>query len=156
MSGGGAFPSFLSMSDDANPYQPPAHATEVPRPAVDLERLRGIAQTQRWVNGWALVAVIAFVSSSAVAKMVPTDWQLAKVFFWGGFLCFLILAIFVGNIQLAYRTKGIGSAVLVGLVSWLPWANLLAAVMVSVWATRMLKDAGFKVGILGVSKKALR
>ena len=139
------------MSD--NPYLPPAHPVEdVPQPAVDLARLRGIAQTQRWVNRWALALLVTFLCAQVLFDLLPGNrhWHLAKVIVGGSWVAFLLLAVFVGTIQLAYRTKGLGTALVVGLVSWIPWANLVAAGGASIWATKMLKAAGFKVGILGV------
>ena len=133
-----------------NPYQAPVHASSVAVPLADasqLLRLKGIAESQRRVMLCVLGQIVIF----AGARMVAVESWLVG-------LAYILVAILtlVCVVQLAYRTKGTGTAVVVGVLSLVPLLGLLMMLFASGWATKELKAAGFKVGLLGGRPKEVQ
>jgi uncharacterized membrane protein len=66
----------------------------------------------------------------------------------------VIVAAFV-SIVLAWYSAGVAGFIVVALLSFIPGVNFLAWVVINVIATKQLRNAGAKVGVIGVSAKSL-
>jgi hypothetical protein len=130
-----------------NPYQPPqaGHGGgSAARPGVDLDRLRKIATYQRIIN----VAILAdFVAMSALgAVQLPLALQLV-----------VRVAVFavvgVGSLVAEFLLVSVLHSTLVAILCaplmFVPCLNLIVLLVFNQQATSCLRDAGFKVGLLG-------
>lgn len=59
------------------------------------------------------------------------------------------------SIVLAWYSAGVAGFIVVALLSFIPGVNFLAWVVINVIATKQLRNAGAKVGVIGVSAKSL-
>ncbi len=129
-----------------NPYTPPVSApADLPRSDADLQRLHGIAVSQRRVMlcvlGYlGLVIGSLFFGGSESATMVV-----------GLIGLIIVIAGLVSVVQLAYRIKSTTAAVIVGVLSLIPLVGLITLLVVNGWASKELKKAGFRIGLLGAS-----
>jgi hypothetical protein len=131
-----------------NPYQAPVHVSSLPLPdGAQLLRLKGIAESQRRV----MLCVLGQIAIFAGTRMAAMES-------WVVGLAYILVAILTlaCTVQLAYRTKGTGTAVVVGVLSVVPFLGLLMMLFASGWATKELKAAGFKVGLLGGRPKEVQ
>lgn len=107
-------------------------------------RLRGIAESQRRVMLCILGQFGLAIGNLYMRPDLPHRGS-----FIGVVYILIAIATFYFNVQLAARLKGTGTAVTVGIFSVIPLLGLLMLLMVSGWATKALRQAGFKVGLLG-------
>jgi hypothetical protein len=129
-----------------NPYQAP-HAMGSPlRSGVDLERLRKIATYQRFIN----LAILADFAAMSALGTVQLPAELAA---------FIRIAVFaavgfaslVAEFLLVNTLHGTLVAVLCAPLMFIPCVNLLVLLVFNQQATSRLKEAGFKVGLLGAN-----
>jgi hypothetical protein len=133
---------------EANPYQPPqAEVRDFIEPGLDQQRLELIASGQRLIIG----AIGIYLGTGLVV----------------GFLVGVMPPAVAGSLQLVGSLAGLGAS-LVGLARigrgmgagrlartfmvicmLLPGINLILLLVVSVRATRILRKAGYRVGLLG-------
>lgn len=130
---------------EANPYSAPTtiDANQVAWPD-DPVRLLGIAKAQRGlmlcILGYLVSLLLLFPLGHKESGLVILAGLLLLASSLGGLL-FLIL--------LTHRLSGTLVAVIVGVGFLIPLVGLLLMVLMSGKASRMLKQAGFKVGLLG-------
>lgn len=131
------------MENTLNPYSPPkAEVADVDAAAVvDHERLHRIASGQRLLVASVLVSFLGFVPL-------------------GFFKLVIVIAAWGLGIFGAVRTSGgLGShwimRVIYSLMMLLPLFNLLAMARLSAKATKELRAAGYRVGLMGVSKSQM-
>lgn len=149
------------MNTAPNPYEAPTAAaghTIDERPGGSVENLRRLATVHRRMNLIVLgniFAVIGFVGLSMALARSPTLARLAST----GFMLFLVVA-WVGTAVTLYQlgqalgwsTVGCIFAVLSMFVGLINLAVILTAISKG---NSILKSAGYKVGLLGVSPKQL-
>ena len=131
-----------------NPYQAPASTPADMSPAQrspsELFRLHGIAQAQRRL----MLAVLGQFGLFFGIFIADPRSPHANTIIGLIFIVIAIAAIFY-TIQLAARLKGTGVAVAIGIFSLIPYLGLIPMLITSSWATKALRAAGFKVGLLG-------
>ena len=137
-----------------NPYQSPQSVdvvtTESPQPrAESLAALRLVAQRHRLM----LISVVAYMGSmpviflaGAVADRLPlvAGPLLGLVFFFGPMF---FMASAVARLDMALEDSAL--AVIHWLLALFPCFNLLVLFAVNRKATKILRHAGFRVGLLG-------
>lgn len=129
----------------ANPYQAPTTASAPQADASVKARLRPIAVSQRWVNLMVLASLIAFL---AVFLLGIGDPLRLIVFAALGVLSAAAVT------QLAYRVyESAVAAVLAAIGCLVPYVSLVVMVVVNQSATKMVKAAGYQVGLLGADPK---
>ncbi|MBX3352411.1 MAG: hypothetical protein KF684_05710 [Phycisphaeraceae bacterium] len=114
------------------------------------QSLRGLALAQRWL----LVVLLAYIAALAAVLLQPSGNPFA-----GGVAGLYFLLWFVMLAMVAAVTARLGGwawAVVVTVLMLIPVVNLLTLLAVNQRAVRRLKDAGFTVGLLGVSGEQLR
>ncbi len=143
-----------------NPYQPPAHPGEDPLPdSTDPERLEGIARLQRWVNFWVMVQIPVFLLVVLIF-VEPIKLSLSNSHWFVSGVNWIVLisyfALWVENVRLAHRCHGLVAAIPIGIFSMLPLVGFVPGLVASFLASRILKGAGFKVGLLGVNPREIQ
>lgn len=130
---------------EANPYAAPSaidpNQIMLPDEAV---RLLGIAKAQRGLMLCILGYLVSLLLLFAVGQM-----ESELIFLPGVLLLASSLGGLVFLIMLAYRLWGVVLAIVVGLCFLIPLVGLLLMFLVSGQASRLLKKAGFKIGLLG-------
>lgn len=140
-----------------NPYQPPSpyqHQTS-PMHHQHVERLKRIAFDQRMIN---LVVLAYFGVGVLNAMLAPNAGQaepLVRIFI--GVLALLVL---IGGVVFAVRMAsalhGTVIAVLSAISLFIPCVGLVVLLVLNSQATRVLRDAGLRVGLLGVDSSQFR
>ncbi|MBK7400368.1 MAG: hypothetical protein IPJ34_29970 [Myxococcales bacterium] len=131
------------MAND--PYQAPTAASAPQADASLKARLRPIAVSQRWVNLMVLASLIAFL---AIFLLGIGDPLRLIVFAALGVLSAAAVT------QLAYRVyESAVAAVLAAIGCLVPYVSLVVMVVVNQSATKMVKAAGYQVGLLGADPK---
>jgi hypothetical protein len=141
-----------------NPYAPPtelSHASPVPGSGIDVARLRAVARSHRLINLAILSNIATFVlvitaSSLGDGRMAHVAVSLLGVLF----LVVGAVSLFAAA-WLAYALGGIAVAVLCSLLMFVPVLSLFMLVIMSQIATRRLRKAGCKVGLLGADLETL-
>ena len=135
----------------ANPYQPPIEQGAAPRPGVELERLRKIATYQRLIN----LAILAQIVAGIVLAMAPIPPALAVLI---RALLFIVVAIgsVVAEVLLANALHSTLVAALCAPLMFVPCVNLIVLLVFNQQATGRLRDAGYKVGLLGGNPDDIR
>lgn len=140
---------------ESNPYTPPSSQSISQGPSIaDLNHLLGIAKAQRGlmlgILGYLASIVLVFVlgMNSEGSAAIPGLLMLISGLFA---LVFLIV--------LTYRMSGVIFAIIIGICSLIPFVGILVMLVISGRASKKLKQAGFKIGLLGADitqiKKAI-
>ena len=115
-------------------------------------KLAKIASTQRNLNVCVLLLLACWVGLAVLAGAVGKNTdpamilvRLIVVAVW--FAALIGLAIYA--IILGRQLYSTGMAILLGLLAFVPCLNLLVALFVSQRASRLLRDNGYEIGLLG-------
>jgi hypothetical protein len=130
------------MSTPENPYAPP-RATDrvVGIKSGRREDLRTVAVAQKSI----LVCILLYLIAIICLILVPIDY---RVYIQIG-VGLLGLAALVSVFVLAMRVYGVGLGILMGIGALLPCFGLIVLLLVSQKATKILKENGHHVGLLG-------
>jgi hypothetical protein len=133
-----------------NPYQPPEAppyaGASAPRPGVDLERLRKIATYQRFIN-LAILADFAAMGALGALQLPAGLEQLIRIVVFAA----VGIASLIAEFLLVNTLHGTLVAVLCAPLMFIPCVNLLVLLVFNQQATSRLREAGFKVGLLGAN-----
>jgi len=131
-----------------NPYSASDTSSEIPATGND-SNLVVIAKLQRWLNFsilgyFAVIAIAGFSSPSNDSLMALVGFLMIGVGIFA----------FVTVIRLAKVMKGTVSAILHAIALLIPLVGLLVLLILNSRATRLLKEGGYKVGLLGAKPMA--
>ena len=140
------------MSDD-NPFRAPAPVSSTVEISQDRERLKRIASAQRHVN----IAVLLYLGLIPVNVALNVAGEAAP---WIGLflLPYLLLVFVLGAVsifRLAAAFRGNGVAIIYVICMIIPCVGLLLLLSLSSMATKELRAAGVKVGLLGADPSNL-
>jgi hypothetical protein len=126
----------------SNPYAPPASAGATAEPVEDDADLESLAFGQKLV----IYTIIANFAWAAIRGAMPP--ALAGL---------LALAIVITSLVGVWKiSSALGSNIVMKIVAilfmFIPLVNLITLVLLSVRATKRLKDAGYTVGLLGARR----
>jgi hypothetical protein len=140
---------------ESNPYSPPkAEVRDVFDPEIDEERLERLRSGQKLAIYAILIYLVTLIVQMSLAGAAhgPGGLMAASglLFITGG-LAALIMS-FMGVWKMGYGL-GVGTILRVVMLIFLivPFINILLLLIVNARATRKLRQAGYKVGFLGVS-----
>jgi hypothetical protein len=124
-----------------NPFQPPVarSAASADRSPAGLDNLRNIARHQRSINR----AILAQIGVLVVTALFGTSLLFRLAFLVVG------VATLIAEVRLARRLHGILVALLCAPLMFVPLLNLIVLVVFNQTATKRLREAGYKVGLLG-------
>ena len=126
---------------EVNPYQAPKAAVADAGDA-DIERLNRVAAGQRLV----IIALLISIGSIALQAASPALGLI-------GSLLGSLVAI-IGIVRLAGALgSGVLARILYAIAMLVPLINLLIMVLLSTRATKQLRAGGYRVGLLGASRK---
>lgn len=137
-----------------NPYQPP-HPGQAPYqaqapmpPPEERARLLRIASDQRMIN----IIVLAYFAMSALSTSLQDDSGGAAFLHMVFFVIALgvIVSGVVFAVRMASALHGTGVAILCAALLFVPCVGLLVLLVLNSQATRELRKAGLRVGLLGV------
>lgn len=142
---------------ESNPYSPPkAEVRDVFDPEMDEERLERLRFGQKLAIYAILIYLVTLFVQMSLAGTAHTPGApgllMASGFLlMGGGLAALIMS-FMGVWKMGYGL-GVGAILRVVMLIFLivPFINILLLLIVNARATRKLRQAGYKVGFLGVS-----
>ena len=144
---------------ESNPYAPPkAEVHDVPGPEMDAERVQGLRSGQKLAIYAILIYLVAIVvqtSLRSTALSPGTHGLLMAVgsglLLIAGSLAALIMSL-MGVWKMGYGL-GVGTILRVVMLIFMivPLINILLLLVVNARATRKLRQAGYRVGFLGVS-----
>jgi hypothetical protein len=143
---------------DENPYASPEFSEPVLGVLSGERRdLRKVAQAQKVIIGCIAINLLLF----ALQSMVPD-----KVVFVLGIpvlgipvlgipvlACVVVGAVYV--FVLAIRVYGVGLGILLGVMALIPYLGLIVLLVVNGEATKVLKQNGIPVGLLGAKTSSL-
>ncbi|WP_163338699.1 hypothetical protein [Desulfopila sp. IMCC35008] len=126
---------------DTNPYEAPA--APLGDPAHDAEETEKVKKGQKLVIYAILINISAYLVQAAIGQVA---------------VLVNIVSIIVALVGLYYLAKGLGMSILtkifVLILLFIPLLNILTMLVLNSKATAKLRAAGYKVGLLGASKKA--
>lgn len=129
---------------DTNPYQSPAAAAQVTGVlSGSIEDLRSIAKFQKGILVCILIYLCAIIGQFALPPGLRPLLGIAVL------VVGLVGAAFV--FLLAVKTYGTARGILFGLLSLVPLIGLFILLMVNGKATKVLKENGIAVGLLGAN-----
>lgn len=137
------------MSDSAseNPYSAPRADLDDSAATGDRARVLAAARGQRHANLLILTSIV--MMALAVAKLPG----------FALLLPFLQLVYVIVMAVIVFRAvRGIHGtlrAVIYALLSWVPILNILLLLTISSTATKLLRENGFRVGLLGTNLKSV-
>ena len=144
---------------ESNPYSPPkAEVHDVLGPEMDEERVQRLRSGQKLAIYAILIYLVATVVQTSLRGVAPSPGTqgLLMVVASGfmliiGGLAALIMSL-MGVWKMGYGL-GVGTILRVVMLIFMivPLINILLLLVVNARATRKLRQAGFKVGFLGVS-----
>jgi hypothetical protein len=147
---------------EPNPYSPPkAEVRDVFDPGIDEERLERLRSGQKLAIYAILIYLVAIVirtGFSSTPLSPGTPGLLVAVgsglLLMAGGLAALIMSL-MGVWKMGYGL-GVGTILRVVMLIFMivPLINILLLLVVNARATRKLRQAGYKVGFLGVSGRA--
>lgn len=131
-----------------NPYSPPqSPSTAVGVLSESREDLRNVATYQKGILVCILINLLALLSQFAI----PVEYlPMVSV---GILLVGLVGAVFV--FLLAVKVYGVLLGIVLGLLSLIPLLGLLVLLIINGKATKVLKQNGIKVGLLGADRSAI-
>ena len=134
------------MSD--NPFAPPQSSTPVEGVlSGNREDLRSVAKYQKGV----LICILVQLVSIVAQFLVPP--QVQGVLGIGVLVVGLVGAVFV--FLLSMKTYGTGLGILLGILALAPCIGLIVLLIVNGKATKVLKQNGIQVGLLGANTSAI-
>ena len=141
----------LREQDVDNPYQSPEQDDVVQEAAqsADIRRLRSIARSQRVICYFVLYYLIML--GALMAAPPPEAAGLLGI----GFLLLAVLAL-VHVIMLAFKVAHPAAAVLFVILVFVPLVGLLILLALNNRATKQIRAAGFRVGLLGARDAQFR
>jgi hypothetical protein len=133
------------MLMDENPYQSPMADL---RPAVGVlsgkrEDVRAVAVCQKGILVCILIQILAVVCQFAL----PAALHILVMV--GSLGVGLVGTVFI--FMLATRVYGTGAGVLLGILTFIPCIGLIVLLIVNGRATTILRQNGYRVGLLGAS-----
>ncbi len=146
---------------ESNPYRPPtAEVRDVTDAEIDDDRVEGLRAGQKLAIYAILVYLVTAFVQGGIRGAIHGAGGATGLALVGG-LVFLTGAIaalvmsFMGIWKMG-RGLGIGTAfrVVMLILMFVPLLNILLLLVVNARATRKLRQAGYKVGFLGVSGRA--
>jgi len=131
-----------------NPYAPPAAPIQGPPPLdADREKLRTIARHQRTLNLMILAQFGLYLAAAATRQVDGSELGV-------GLVALVIVALsLVATIRLAGVLYGTTMAIIYGVLMFAPCIGLIILLLLNQEATRRLRNAGYKVGLLGADPK---
>ncbi|MBK8259333.1 MAG: hypothetical protein IPK82_42600 [Polyangiaceae bacterium] len=140
-----------------NPYQPPSPFQNQPyqMPNEHVERLKRIAFDQRMINFVVLAYLGVGGMNTSMAAETGQEAALMRIII--GFVAlFVIIAGVVFAVRMASALHGTVIAVLCAVSLIIPCVGLIVLLVLNSQATRVLRNAGLKVGLLGVDSSQFR
>ncbi len=134
-----------SVRGGPNPYAPPRVTGGDGPEAGGRAELRRIAQGQRLINLAILFNTAVFIAAGVLGAEAST---LLTMVIGLGYLATMIMSLY-GTVRLAGALSGTTVAVISFILMFVPCVNLLVLLMLNGRATKRLREAGFKVGLLG-------
>jgi hypothetical protein len=129
-----------------NPYAPPTAPIEGPTLDPDRAKLRDIARHQRDINLMILAQFLLYVGAGLTRDFAPP--------FIVGLVALAIVALsLLATFRLASALYGTTMAIVYGILMFAPCIGLIVLLLLNQEATRRLRNAGFKVGLLGADPK---
>lgn len=126
---------------DTNPYETPA--APLGEPAHDAEEIEKVKKGQKLLIYAILINISAYLVQMAVGEIA---------------VLVNIVSVIMALVGLYYLAKGLGMSILMKIIVlillFIPLLNLLTMLVMNSKATAKLRAAGYKVGLLGASKKA--
>ena len=136
-----------------NPYRTPETLPADFDPAFDRDRLRRIATAQRQVN-IAVLLYLGLIPMNIVLAGVGGAQAWAGIFLGLYLLVVLVLGVFsIFRLAAIYRGNVVAFLYVIGLL--VPLLGLLLLLSISNKATKELRKAGVRVGILGADPKLI-
>ncbi len=129
-----------------NPYSPPTSDPGSPAGINQTADLSSLASGQRHVN----YALLLYLSAVGLSLLLPKSSTGAAIFAVGviGIGIYILVSVF----RLAKVLHGTGFAIVYLLGMLIPLVDLLLLLILNRRATKKLKEAGYKVGLLGAKK----
>lgn len=136
----------------SNPYSPPQANLEQPKThtAAERERLEKVRTGQRLV----IWSILLYFGMGALSALSGSDPALASLL--GLLILVMVVAMFIMSFMGLFRMwSGLDTPmvyrVLMFLFMFVPLIGLLILVRSSAQATKMLKENGYRVGLLGAA-----
>ncbi len=131
-----------------NPYQSPAaSSTALGVNSGRREDLRSVAKFQRGI----MICILAYVVAFACQFAVPEG--LRMVLLAAMFIVSITATVFVFLLAMKVYSTGLG--VLLGILTLVPCIGLVVLLIVNAKATKILKQNGVKVGIMGADPSTI-
>lgn len=119
---------------------PPGHAGGG---NVDLEKLRGIAVSQRML----MFCILGYVAAVVLSFVLP-----AAITWLAGILGFVaVVAAVVSVFMLGIKVYSTGVGIVLGILTFVPLVGLIVMLVLNGKATSILKARGIKVGLMGAN-----
>lgn len=132
-----------------NPYAPPKSATSaVGVISGDHEDVLAVARFQKVVLVCILIYFVAILGQGAI----PQAFRLILLLTVG--IAAIVGAVFV--FRLAIRVYGTVTGICLGILSLVPLIGLVVLLSVNGKATRILRDNGITVGLLGAKRGSMK
>ena len=132
------------MSD--NPYQSPSDPSQaIGVKSGKREDIRNVAKYQKGILVCILIHLIAFICQFAM----PAELRFIIVLVVVVAVVGLVSTVF--TFLLAIRVYSTGVGVLLGILTFIPLIGFIVLLIVNGKATRILKQNGIKVGLLGAN-----
>lgn len=133
-----------SMLDNQNLYQPPSAKLETAS-GEDMTKILVIARRQKaLLMGFLAYILVAGLSSSASPGLQPLIPMV---------MLLIALAIVILISRLTLCLYSLPVAIMIIILSFIPLINLLILLMVNSRANKTIKNAGFRVGLIGANIK---
>jgi hypothetical protein len=130
-----------------NPYAPPTAPVDGPTLDADRAKLRDIARHQRTINLMILAQFLLYLAAAATREVDGSAFVV-------GLVALVILALsLLATFRLAGTLYTTPMAILYGILMFAPCIGLIVLLLLNQEATRRLRNAGFKVGLLGADPK---
>lgn len=134
---------------EQNPFAVPETNTAVVDSSLDRDRLRRVAALQRRLN-LAVLLQLLFVPYSMLVGFAAGGRPWSDVLIWGYLLVFMLLGV-VSVFSLASIFRGRVVAVIYVIGQIVPLLGLLLLLSINGKATKELRAAGIRVGIMGAN-----
>lgn len=131
--------SIESQEPQVKPVAPP---TVQGKNGPDFDLVK-IASRQKRL----LVCILIYLLAAASLFLVPLSVR--PIIGTIMFVACVIAAIYSGLLAAELYNK-VGTGVLIGILTWVPFLGLVLLLVINAKATTLLKNSGLKVGLLGV------
>lgn len=126
--------------------------SDPPRQAADRERIVEIARNQHKI---LLILLAYLVAGGLVSAAARPDANMGIQFAFGIVAVCALIASLVFAVRMASAIHGRGSAALYAVLLLIPGVSFITLLLLNGRASRELKGAGLRVGLLGVSSSEL-